>query len=69
MNALGSVTPTRPASDRTVNSPASATFAATITPGVLDRPGSLEMGSRDAVSLRVSAMRISSASSRGAALP
>src|SRR5918998_5542769 len=53
--ALGSVTPTRPASERAVDSPASAKFAARMRRGVRDRP--VGRVSRGAVSPEASVMR------------
>src|ERR687893_782766 len=53
--ALGSVTPTRPASEKAVDSPASAKFAARMRRGVRDRP--VGRVSRGAVSPGASVMR------------
>jgi hypothetical protein len=69
MYALGSVVPTRPTSERTVNSPANARFAAKIRRRVTNRSGSPGGGSRDAVSSKVSAMRGFSFSGRNPLSP
>src|ERR687894_315891 len=55
--ALGSVTPTGPASERAVDSPASAKFAAKMRRGVRNRPGPVGRVSRFAVSPGASVMR------------